>query len=81
MYGPITASFAKHMYLCTSNQMYICTYVLSCLTMCFFRPDLVEAMGIKDLNLTCGAVCVYPARFFFKCIGNRIKTSYFNYSD
>jgi deoxyribose-phosphate aldolase len=26
------------------------------------RKDLVEAMGIEDLNITVGAICVYPAR-------------------
>ena len=26
------------------------------------RPDLVEKLGISDLNLTVGAVCVYPNR-------------------
>jgi len=26
------------------------------------RTDLVEALGVKHLNITCGAVCVYPSR-------------------
>ena len=26
------------------------------------RKDLVQAIGAEDLNLTTGAVCVYPAR-------------------
>ena len=31
------------------------------------RKDLVEAMGIEELNLTTGAVCVYPSRYFRHC--------------
>jgi deoxyribose-phosphate aldolase len=27
---------------------------------CPVRPDLVESMGVKELNITTGAVCVYP---------------------
>ena len=27
------------------------------------RNDIVEAMDVKDLGLTCGAVCVYPSRY------------------
>jgi len=26
------------------------------------REDLVDALGVRDLNITCGAVCVYPSR-------------------
>ena len=26
------------------------------------RKDLVEAMGVQDLGITCGAVCVYSSR-------------------
>jgi len=26
------------------------------------RSDIVEKLGIADLNITCGAVCVYPSR-------------------
>jgi len=26
------------------------------------RNDIIEAMDVKDLGLTCGAVCVYPSR-------------------
>jgi len=26
------------------------------------REDLVEALGVGELNITCGAVCVYPSR-------------------
>ncbi|XP_023335257.1 deoxyribose-phosphate aldolase isoform X2 [Eurytemora carolleeae] len=26
------------------------------------RPDLIKAMGAESLNITCGAVCVYPSR-------------------
>ena len=26
------------------------------------RPDIMEMLGVEDLNITCGAVCVYPAR-------------------
>lgn len=26
------------------------------------RSDLVEKLGVADLNITCGAVCVYPSR-------------------
>ncbi|KAF6032650.1 DERA [Bugula neritina] len=26
------------------------------------RADLVEALGVKQLGITCGAVCVYPSR-------------------
>ena len=27
------------------------------------RNDIIEAMDVKDLGLTCGAVCVYPSRY------------------
>ena len=26
------------------------------------RPDILESLGVADLGITCGAVCVYPAR-------------------
>ena len=26
------------------------------------RKDLLDAMGVADLGITCGAVCVYPSR-------------------
>ena len=26
------------------------------------RKDLIDAMGVANLNITCGAVCVYPSR-------------------
>lgn len=26
------------------------------------REDLVDALGVRHLNITCGAVCVYPSR-------------------
>lgn len=26
------------------------------------RADLVKALGIEQLHITCGAVCVYPSR-------------------
>ena len=27
------------------------------------RPDIMKAIGMDELNLTVGAVCVYPARY------------------
>lgn len=26
------------------------------------RDDILESLGVADLGITCGAVCVYPAR-------------------
>ena len=26
------------------------------------REDLIKALGVQQLHLTCGAVCVYPSR-------------------
>ena len=39
------------------------------------RNDIIEAMDVKDLGLTCGAVCVYPSRYISHCgnYGNSLR--------